>query len=132
MSLFEKASRQKLRFPSVVGNLTTEQLWDLPLQTSSDKRPSLKAIATELQKQLGDQSSGLDFFDTPAGQDEIVKLQFDIVKSIVTTRIAESKAKSEEKARQTEKEKIAAIIAKKQEASLENKSIEELQAMLNS
>lgn len=130
MSLFEKATRIKLRFPSVVGNLTTEQLWDLPLTTSSEKRPSLKAIAISLQKQLGEQTSGLDFFDSNDDKDELVELQFEIVKYIVTTRISENKAKSEEKVKQTEKEKIASIIAEKEAEKLKDMSIEDLKKLM--
>jgi len=53
MSLFETASKNKLRFSSIKGNLTTEDLWDLPL-TSKSGRICLDNIAKQLYKELKD------------------------------------------------------------------------------
>ena len=36
INIFEQASRAKLRFDSVKGQLVTEQLWDLPLQSKTN------------------------------------------------------------------------------------------------
>ena len=44
MNIFERASRRKLRFDTVVGLLATEQLWELPL-TAKGERPDLDKLA---------------------------------------------------------------------------------------
>lgn len=44
-NIFEQAVRQKLRFQTVRGLLTVEQLWDLPLDKGE---VNLYQIATEL------------------------------------------------------------------------------------
>ena len=50
MNLFEIASRNKLRVPTTKGDLTVEQLWDLPLKSANGL--SLDSIAIALNKQL--------------------------------------------------------------------------------
>ena len=37
MDIFEQASRLKLRFPSPLGTLSTEDLWHLPLTSTTGK-----------------------------------------------------------------------------------------------
>ena len=50
MNLFEIATRKKLRFPSLKGELSAEQLWDLPL--SSRVGLDLDNIAKAVNKDL--------------------------------------------------------------------------------
>ena len=59
MSIFEQASRLKLRFASVKGELTIEHLWGLPLQskTSFDLDTVAKAVARD--------AAGLDAAGAP-------------------------------------------------------------------
>ena len=56
MTIFEKATREKFRYPSAKGLLTTEQLWELPLTAKSGfslddvakaVNAELKAVDTE-------------------------------------------------------------------------------------
>lgn len=55
MNIFELATRQKLRFASAKGDLTTEQLWDLPLLISSptrDVKVDLDTLARSINHEL--------------------------------------------------------------------------------
>ncbi|RKZ35289.1 MAG: hypothetical protein DRQ49_19675, partial [Gammaproteobacteria bacterium] len=52
--LFERASKQKLRFNTAKGTIDTEDLWDLPLQ--SKKNISLDLIAISLSKAVKESS----------------------------------------------------------------------------
>ncbi len=131
MSIFQQASRSKLRFATQLGQLSTEDLWDLPL--TSTKGVSLKSIATDLQLQVSAQPlKELDFFDVPEATDITLQLRFDIVKHIVTTRVAESRDKSAEAAKETKRAQLQALINDKLQDELKNKSVEELQAELAS
>ncbi len=131
MSIFQQASRAKLRFATQLGQLSTEDLWELPL--TSAKGVSLKSIATDLQKQITAQPmKELDFFDLPEATDSILQLRFDIIKHIVTTRVAESRDKSAEAAKETKRAQLQALINDKLQDELKNKSVEELQAELAS
>jgi len=49
MNIFERAARAKVRFSSAVGELTTEQLFDLPL-TATGNRLSLDAVARDIYR----------------------------------------------------------------------------------
>ena len=131
MSIFQQASRSKLRFTTQLGNLSTEDLWDLPLTSANGV--SLKSIATELQLQVSAQPlKELDFFDVPEATDSTLQLRFDIVKHIVTTRVAESHDKSAEAAKDTKRAQLQALINDKLQDELKGKSIDELQAELAS
>lgn len=126
--MFEKASRQKLRFESPVGLLSTEDLWDLPL-TSKTGRANLDDIARALHVKIKD---GADVsFVTPAEPaDEALDLRFNVVKHIIDVRVAERDKKAEAAARAEQKRKLLDLIGQKQDEELSAKSIEELRAEL--
>ena len=76
MNLFEIASRNKLRVPTTKGDLTVEQLWDLPLKSANGL--SLDSIAIALNKQL--ESSATSFVDeVQAPESCISNVLFEIV-----------------------------------------------------
>ncbi len=56
MNIFEYATLHKVRYPSPVGELTTEQLWDLPLLSKpikgSTERPDLDKVAKAINNEL--------------------------------------------------------------------------------
>lgn len=121
--MYKKAIRAKLRFPSNKGLLTTEDLWDLSLQ-------ELNAIAKRFNRELK-QSEEEDFLKDSSVEDIKTKLSFDIVLDILNTKKEEDKARRDASKKKAEKEKILAVLEKKQEESLENLSEEELKAKLS-
>lgn len=128
VNLFEVASRTKLRFASPVGQLNVEDLWSLPL-TSTSGKVSLDAIAIELNKELkGSEES----FVTNTKKDEVVKLKFEIVKYIIGVRVEENRKKTEEKQREAKLANIDDLITRKQNEQLEGLSLEELQKLKDS
>lgn len=126
-NIFEQATRQKLRFDTPIGKLSVEDLWDLPL-TARGTKPSLDSLAIDLDEQL--EKGKNKSFVSGAKKDPVVQLRFDIVKSIIDTRVAENKAKTEQKQRETEIAKISDTLAKKKDAALEDLSVEALEARL--
>jgi len=132
MSIFEQASRAKLRFMSPKGALTVEDLWDLPL-TSATGKPNLDAIGVSLMKAVKESSETLSLVNpgtADAGKSEMM-LAFNVVKHIIDVRLAESKAASEARAKTETKQKLLEIIAKKQDSELEGKTLDELKAMVS-
>lgn len=127
--MFEQAARLKLRFETPKGLLSAEDLWDLPL--TSVRGVNLNDIAKGLNRELKN-TDDEDFVNKPAIGNTILKLRFDIVKHVIDVRLAENEAarlvaeKREKKARLTE------LIAQKQDEQLAQKSVEELQAMVES
>jgi hypothetical protein len=129
--MFDKATRSKLRFESVQGLLTVEDLWDLPLQTGRANRASLDQIAIALNQQIKDTSSVSFVEDTPRTSEDL-QLRFDIVKHIIDVKKAENAAAAAKREREATKARIVEIIARKQDQKLEETPLEELQEQLKS
>jgi hypothetical protein len=127
--MFEQISRLKLRFESVSGLITVEDLWDLPL--TSERRANLNDIAIGLSRKLKD-SENESFVVKATPKNEELQLKFEAVKHIIAVRLAEAEHAKQLKENREKKERILAIIDKKQNAALEGASLEELQGMVNS
>lgn len=126
--MFEKAARLKLRFDSIKGQITVEDLWDLPL--TSERGDSLNRIGMVLQRQLKDSAEESLVAPPVRSGDEIPQLKLDIIKHIIAVRQAENEALRSATARREQKAKLLAIIERKQNEKLEGASLEELTAMV--
>ena len=132
---FEKASRMKLRFETAKGQLTVEDLWDLPLTNSGNGRAfpgvDLDTIAVRLSRQI--KAEDTESFVVQEKKATVMnQLGFDVVKHIIDVKLAE---KAEAKARaeaKDKRERILEIIARKQDEALSGSSLEELQKMVES
>ena len=131
-SLFEQASRSKLRFESQKGLLSTEDLWDLPLSTSVGTKVSLDSIATDLYRKVQN-AAPISFVGDSAPSAAAAKdtLAFEVVKAVIDVKKAENAARVAQQARQAQKARILELLGKKEDAELEGKSREELQALLD-
>jgi len=122
MENFKLASQQKLRFQTNKGLLSTEQLWDLSL-----KDLDILAVSLEIEhKQLAKKS----FLTKTSIKDKTIKLRFDVVFDILSTKIAEEEAITEAMEIKEHNKKILSLIAEKQDESLKDKSIKQLETML--
>ena len=130
MNIFEQATRAKIRFSTPVGMLSVEDLWDLPL-TSTRARANLDDVARLLDAELKSTSS-VSFVNDVSEVNAKTKLMFDVVIHVINTKIAEQKAAKSAADVREKKQKIMAIIERKQEESLSAASIDDLQQMLAS
>lgn len=130
MDMFEQAVRRKLRFETSKGALSVEDLFDLPL-TSSTGKPNLDALAVGLNKEAND-SSAISFVDEVATANEEAKLKFDIVLHVIAVKKAERKAAADRAANAEKRRRILELIAAKDDEALAAKSKDELLAMVNS
>lgn len=130
MSIFEQASRAKLRFESNKGSLTVEDLWDLPL--SGGRGTSLDSVCVGLHQQLQDTPQTLSFVEPSKSNAEQAELQlkFAVAKHILDVRMAELAAAKDAAKRREQRQRILQIIDAKEGAALEGKSVEELRALL--
>lgn len=126
---FQAASRLKLRFDTPKGQLTVEDLWDLPL-TSGAGKANLDDIAKSLHRQT--KTDDVSFVTPPAAKDASIALAFDIVKHIIGVRIAERDAAADAAARAAKKQQLLSLIASKESEALAGKSLDELRAMFES
>lgn len=128
MNIFENAARLKLRFDTTKGQISAEDLWDLPL-TSTSGRVNLDDIARGLH--AATQSNvNVSFVHKDKKPDALVQLKFELVKHVIDVRIAEADAASLAQIKREKKQKIMDIINKKQDESLVNASVEDLNKML--
>lgn len=122
-NLFETSIRAKDRFNTTRGVLTTEDLWDLPL--TSTTKVSLNQIAVELHKQLQNESEFS--LDTKASKPNVeLQRKLDIVKYIYEVRVAENAAASNAQAKAEERQELLALIKEKEREALAGTSLEEL------
>lgn len=128
MNIFEQASRLKLRFSTNRGDLTVEQLWDLPLQskTQFDLDSIAKSVYQDL-KGRGEESFVATSTDPMKGR---LELMLEILKHVIAAKQEDNAAKVNKARIEQERTRIAEIIDKKQDAALENESLEQLQARL--
>ena len=130
-NIFEQAARMRppLRFASAVGDLTAEQLWDLPLTHKS--RPSLNELAIATAKELRDLGD-FSFVDVkPDPRKDTITLQLDILKRVIEVKMAEAIAAQNAAKSAERKQKILEALEKKEGSELDAKSKDELLAELS-
>lgn len=121
-NIFEYATRNKVRF-SFRGLISVEDLWDLSLT-------NLDSIYKELNKQ-SKQSEEESLLNIKTQKDELLNVQIEIVKHIVSVKLAEKEAREKASAKKAQKQKIMSVIAAKQDEALQNSSIDDLKKMLD-
>lgn len=127
--MFETATRLKFRYPSVMGDLSTEDLWDLPLTTTSQARACLNDIAIWINRKLKEIPEE-DFVHIRPQRDEILEQKFEIVKHIIRVKLDEAAAAKTRMETKQRNAKIREIIEQKGDAALQRKSVKELEKML--
>lgn len=127
--MYKIASRKKLRIQTNRGMLSVEQLWDLSKEDIGELAKSIRKRINDQKGVTGD--SELDFLKPSAQTEETIdELTFRILKDIYTTKQAEEDKAHRRAAARENNRKILELIAKKQDEALESKSVEELEAML--
>ncbi len=106
MNIFEKATKQALRFPSTRGGLTVEQLWTLPLVSSISGGDTLDSIAVIIHKEL--QLMGETSFveEKPKPTKTKLNLMMKIIKHIIEEKQSEAREAREGLIRAAKKERL--------------------------
>lgn len=120
--MYKKALRTKLRFGTTKGKLTTEDLFDLSLT-------DLNNLAINLDKKLSE-TPRKSFISDIAPDTQEDELRFNIVKDIITLKLAERDAANNAKAKAAEKAQLLEILHRKKNEALENLSVAEIEAKL--
>ena len=128
--MFEKATRQQLRFNTKKGLLSVEDLWTLPLKTNLSVQVDLDEVAKTVHQELKS-SEEVSFVAPVTASNTTAQLKMDIVKHIIAVKLAEKEAAEKAREVKEKKQKIMSIIAQKQDESLMNSSVEDLQKMLD-
>lgn len=126
--MFDKAVRMKLRFATKAGNLSVEDLWDLPLSSTTGK-VNLDEIAVGLYNELSNKKT-MSFVGTTTKETDNTQLKFDVVKFIIDVKLEEGKKAAAEKELAARKQKIMEIITHKEDERLSSLTLEELRKQL--
>jgi hypothetical protein len=127
-SIFEKAARARYRFPTNRGELTVEQVFDLPLQSKSGF--DLDTVARDIYNAIK-ATSEVSFVGETSPANAELETKLEIVKHVIKTKRDEAEARRLSAARKTEADKLAEILARKKDSALDSLSIEEIEARLN-
>jgi hypothetical protein len=125
-TLFETASRIKLRFDTPKGPATVEQLWDLPLTGKF----SLDSIALSVQQALTDIGQIKSFVDDTIQTDPESELRLAILKYVINVRKAERDLAANERGIREQEQRILGLIVAKRDQEQAAKSVEQLEAEL--
>ncbi len=136
MNIFEQATKQSLRFPSDRGDLTTEQLWQLPL-TASRNDFDLDTVAKTVNNQLKTLAEESFVATSTNPIKPVLELKLEILKHIIAVKMqaaADAKdraADAKDRAAKAEKRhKLVELLGKKQDAALESLTTAEIEAQL--
>jgi len=125
MNMFERATRSKYTFATSVGLIGVTDLWDLPL--TSQRGANLNDVAKEINRVLKSQDED-DFVSMSINVKKTQnEFKLELVKYIISVKQAENSASLEKKTNAMRKEKLLALLAKKNDDALESKTIEEIQ-----
>lgn len=120
-NIYKYAAKNKLRFP-FKGNISVEDLFSLGLT-------DLDTIYKTLSKQVKADSEE-SLLTTKTKEDEDIKVKMQIVKEIFEEKQAAIEAGKKAAETRAKNQKIMEIISRKEDEDLNNKSIDELKAML--
>ena len=129
VNLFEVAARNGYRYPSVKGLLSTEDLYSLPLTSTTGF--SLDDVAMQLDE-IVEKSSTKSFVASPAKVDQDAVNKLAIVVHVIDTKKRENAARLDAKAKRQRKAKLAEALAKLDDKELDTASREELMAEYDS
>lgn len=127
--MFEIATRKQFRFDTPQGKLMVEDLWDLPLVTTKQNRANLDDVARGLSAEVKAQESNESFVYVSKTKDNSAEVKFEIVKYIISVKLAEQNAEKEKIANKQQKEKLLEAIAQKESENLKSMSLDELRDM---
>jgi len=128
INLFLLASRKKFRFPSEKGELTVEQLWDIPLTSRSGF--SVNNIAIEVNRELKslEEESFVETSKNP--RRDTLRAMLELLKIVISVRQEEAQKASAAAERATKRQKIMEAIEAKEKENLESVSLDDLKLQL--
>lgn len=127
-NIFEHASRVKTRFPSNRGDLTTEQLWDLPLQSKSGFDLDSVAKAVNSQLKAVTEESFVSTGTNPAKSK--LEHMLETVKHVIAVRLRENAEAATKAARAAERQKLVDALSDKQDAAIKDMTPDQIKARI--
>lgn len=127
MNIFEQATRKSLRFQTKRGLVSTEDLWTLPLTSTTGVSLDDVAKSIHREQKTNDEVSFVEAKTETTNDND---LRMEIVKHIIAVRLQENNARNEAREAAEKRQRIMSLIQAKKDQALESLSIEELEKML--
>lgn len=108
--LFFRATKGKFRFPSKVGELTTEQLWDLPL-TSTKAGADLDTVAKTINAEIRSASEESFVGPTRNPKRAILEIKLEVVKAVIAAKIDDARDAEKRAAKASRRKLLEEAIA---------------------
>lgn len=128
-NLFLQATREKFRFESNKGDLSVEQLWDLPLtsRTGFDLDTVAKTVNADLK--ASNEESFVNVNNNPAVSRLQAKLE--VVKAIIEVKLAQAEATKKRAEKAAERQRLMEVLHSKKDQELQGLSVEEIERRLS-
>ena len=128
-NLFLQATREKFRFESSKGDLSVEQLWDLPLtsRTGFDLDTVAKAVNANLKS--SNEESFVNVSNNPAVSR--LQAQLEVVKAIIEVKLAQAEAAKKRAEKAAERQRLMEVLHSKKDQELQGLSVEEIERRLS-
>ena len=123
MHAFALLTKQKIRFMSPRGPLSVEDLWDLPLTSTTGL--SLDIISTTVLTEQ-DNVPRKSLVVKTSKEDKIVNAKIEVLKYIIQTKQEELEAKELAKTNSVKRQQILEALSELETGELKSKSKEEL------
>lgn len=120
--MYKECAKLKLRFPTIVGALSVEQLWDLGTN-------DLNILVVNLEEQY-EESKGKSYLRVKTKKDKTLKLMFDVALDVLNTRLDEQEEAASVAEIKKEEQRILGLIQNKKQEGEKELSIEELETKL--
>lgn len=128
-NIFEYATRNKIRFASSRGELTVEQLWDVPLRSKDDF--NLNTVAKVANAAVKDTNEE-NFVETARTAGHVrTETALELVKHVIESKLADEASVKKRTDNKIRKEKLLAVLAEKQNGKLSALSEKELRRQLD-
>jgi len=122
MNIFKEASRENLKYKTVRGSITTDQLWELPL-TSSDGM-DLDTIAKDIYSNIKDEE--ISFVSQREKIQVADELRLDVIKDIIEYKQEKANRALQNQLARERKSKLLDAIAAKEDKALDRMSADKL------
>ena len=128
-NLFQIATRRKMRFTSIRGLMSAEDLWEIPLRSKDGF--NLNEIAKEANRKVkaADEESFVDVDSTP--ESRVVEMALAVVMQVIEVMLDEEKTQKKAAENAKERQKLLRILAEKKVGALSDLSVAELEKRIN-
>jgi hypothetical protein len=127
-NVFEIATRKAFRFPSTKGELTTEQLWNLPLLAANNFCLNYVASSVNSELKAMTEESFVSVKPMPGKADLEAKLE--VVKHIISYKQEEQEKARNAAEKAAKREKLVQALAHQEDKALEQMTPDEIRAKL--